>query len=258
MPSWSPLTRDASTQPWTSRYTSFGRDGPYPQLNKSPIDRSPLAARCVVTKSGLIARPDHVPGYPIGMRLQDLRSDFGVEDERKDWLHKPNYGQVPPYLAKVNKVRRAEEESMVSSPRMVAHETPRRPGGFTIEASTSSSPRGQRSPRVLQHLRPSGAVLGQVRRGHREAAGGVAAPREHLWHGVRDARLLLKSRPRASALAWRRSTPACSRGRGWPVTCHLVRYRENRFAPADSRHFASVCRFVRGIVRDGALCPRAS
>ena len=148
MPSWSPLTRDASTQPWTCRYTSFGRDGPYPQLNKSPIDRSPLAARCVVTKSGLIARPDHVPGYPIGMRLQDLRSDFGVEDERKDWLHKPNYGQVPPYLAKVNKVRRAEEESMVSSPRMVAHETPRRPGGFTIEASTSSSPRGQRSPRA--------------------------------------------------------------------------------------------------------------
>ena len=123
MPWNSPRSLNPSTQPWTQGYTSFGIDGPYPKLNKRDghLDRGPLAARCVVTVSGLIAKPDDVPGYPIGMKLSRVQSDFGVEDERKDWLHKPNYGQVPAYLKRVQRQQMLEAE--MSSPRLPSAST---------------------------------------------------------------------------------------------------------------------------------------
>ena len=61
-----------------------------------------------------MAKPTNLAGYPIGMNLSRVHSDFGVEDERKDWLHKPNYGQVPHYLKRVQ--RQVELEA--SSPRL--------------------------------------------------------------------------------------------------------------------------------------------
>ena len=132
MPWNSPRSLNPSSQPWSQSYTSFGIDGPYPKLNKRDghLDRSPLACRSVVTVSGLIAKPDEVPGYPIGMKLSRVQSDFGVEDERKDWLHKPNYGQIPAYLKRVQRQQMLEGE--VPSPRLppIGGHSPRSPRAY--------------------------------------------------------------------------------------------------------------------------------
>ena len=64
---------------WTQNYSSFSLEGPYPKLNRDSTDRSPLKSRCVVSKTGLVGLPDRVPAYPIGMCLNRVPSDFGVE-----------------------------------------------------------------------------------------------------------------------------------------------------------------------------------
>ena len=101
-------------------YSSFGVSGPYPSLNKSSIDRSPIAQRRVISRTGLAGIAQPLINRPIGMRLQGLHSDFGVEDEKLDWLHRKGYGQVPAYLQRVQRVVKSEMELTlppISSPR---------------------------------------------------------------------------------------------------------------------------------------------
>jgi hypothetical protein len=122
-------------------YTSFGRAGPYPKINRTNPDRSPISPGCRVTKtnSGLHAFPQHLPSYPIGSRIQDLRSDFGVEDESLDWLHKAHYGRVPPYLQKVKSVIEEERAQTALPPVTSLHGSSM---GSIMSARGRLSPRG--------------------------------------------------------------------------------------------------------------------
>jgi len=173
--------------PWQASYSSFGGQGPYPLLNRSPIDRGPLAARSIVTRTGLVARPTAVASYPIGMRLQQVHSDFGVEDESKDWLHKPLYGRVPPYLARMKATVAAEHQqqlplqgssSRVLSPRHLPPlGSPRAPHLSGSTVSTSSSPRLVQSPRAYPTAYGLSEAFGGHRIGLKQASSGASSAR---------------------------------------------------------------------------------